>query len=207
MAPELLESLSQDLEVFSEHVRACLDEFGTLLCYLEGGRGGRTVLLHAPYTEAIPVLKALNGLAFRGRLLLALDPSPLCPTREGLPLSGPTRTPLARLLEVHRPHRLLLAFPGEGLGVRFPGGKETEGGWRPLEAEGEPLVLHVQAPTGLTYPEVRAYEAWESPPLPLPLPQGEGPYLGAVGWALGVPTYGVGLLNLGPDLEAVLGLG
>lgn len=40
MAPELLERLSQDLEVLSEHVRACLDEFGTLLCYLEGGRGG-----------------------------------------------------------------------------------------------------------------------------------------------------------------------
>lgn len=54
---------------------------------------------------------------------------------------------------------------------------------------------------------MRAYEAWESPPLPLPLPQGEGPYLGAVGFALGVPTYGVGLVNLGPDLEAVLGLG
>ncbi|MGC8876652.1 hypothetical protein [Thermus sp.] len=206
MASALLERLSLDLEVLSEHLRAGLDEFGTLLCYLEGGRGGGTTLLHAPYTEALPVLQVLNGLAFRGRILLALDPSPLSPTLEGLPLTGPARSPLEHLLRAHRPSRLLLAFPGEGLGVRFPGGKETEGGWRPLEAEGEPLVLRVQAPTGLTYREVRAYEAWESPLLPLSLPQGEGPYLGAVGRALGVPTYGVGLVNLRASLEALLGL-
>jgi hypothetical protein len=107
---------------------------------------------------------------------------------------------------VHRPQRLLLAFPGEGLGVRFSGGKETQEGWRSLSAEGEPLILHVQAPTGLTYKEIRAYEAWESPPLPLSLPQGKGPYLGAVGRALGIPTYGVGMLDLRANLEAVLGL-
>jgi hypothetical protein len=206
MASELLERLSQDLEVFSEHARAALDEFGTLLAYLEGGRGGGTTLLHAPYTEAIPVLQALNGLTFRGRILLALDPSPLSPTLEERPLTGPTRSPLEHLLEVHRPQRLLLAFPGEGLGVRFSGGKETQEGWRSLSAEGEPLILHVQAPTGLTYKEIRAYEAWESPPLPLSLPQGEGPYLGAVGRALGIPTYGVGMLDLRANLEAVLGL-
>ena len=75
MASDLLERLSEDLEVLSLHTRAYLDEFGTLLCYLEGGRGGGTTLLHAPYTEALPVLQALNGLAFRGRVLLALDPS------------------------------------------------------------------------------------------------------------------------------------
>ncbi|WP_117237636.1 hypothetical protein [Thermus sediminis] len=206
MASELLERLSQDLEVLSGHLRAALDEFGTLLCYLEGGRGGGTTLLHAPYTEAIPVLQALNGLAFRGRVLLALDPSPLSPTLEGKPLGGPARPPLEHLLKTHRPSRLLLAFPGEGLGIRFPGGKESPEGWKPLEAEGAPLVLWVQAPTGLTYKEVRAYEAWESPSLPLRLPQGEGPYLGGVGWALGIPTYGVGLVNLRPGLEAVLGL-
>jgi len=73
MASELLESLSRDLEILSEHLRAAIDEFGTLLCYLEGHRGGSTLLLYAPYTEAIPVLQCLNGLAFRGRLLLALD--------------------------------------------------------------------------------------------------------------------------------------
>jgi hypothetical protein len=207
MVSALLERLSLDLEVLSGHLRAGLDEFGTLLAYLEGGPGGGTVLLHAPYTEALPVLQALNGLAFRGRLLLALDPSPLSPTLEGLPLTGPTRTPLEHLLKAQRPHRLLLAFPGEGLGVSFPGGKETEEGWRPLEAEGDPLALTVRAPTGLTYREVRAYAPWESPPLPLSLPQGEGPYLGGVGWALGVPTYGVGLVNLRASLEAVLGLG
>ena len=104
MASDLLERLSEDLEVLSLHTRAYLDEFGTLLCYLEGGRGGGTTLLHAPYTEALPVLQALNGLAFRGRVLLALDPSPLSPTLEGLPLTGPTRAPLEHLLRRHRGH-------------------------------------------------------------------------------------------------------
>ncbi|GAB5603014.1 hypothetical protein FJNA_15390 [Thermus sp. FJN-A] len=206
MAAPLLEALSQDLEVLSAHLLAGLDEFGTLFCYLEGGRGGGTTLLHAPYGEALPVLQALNGLAFRGRILLALDTSYLSPTRDGTPLTGPARAPLAHLLAKTRPHRLLLAFPGEGLGVFFPGGKETGEGWRPLEAEGDPLRLTVRAPTGLTYRETRAYAPWESPPLPLSLPQGEGPYLGGVGWALGVPTYGVGLVNLRASLEAVLGL-
>ena len=42
--------------------------------------------------------------------------------------------------------------------------------------------------------------------MPLSLPQGEGPYLGAVGRALGIPTYGVGMLDLRANLEAVLGL-
>ncbi|RTH02456.1 hypothetical protein CSW50_07520 [Thermus scotoductus] len=206
MASSLLEQLSADLEVLSEHLRAGLDEFGTLYCYLEGSRGGKTYLLHAPYEEALTVLKALNGLSFRGRILLALDPSPLSPTLEGLPLSGPTRAPLAHLLEKTRPDRLLLAFPGEGLGQGFPGAKETPRGWQPLEAEEEPLVLRVEAPTGLTYQEVRAYGPWESPPLPLDLPISPGPYWGSVGLALGIPTYGVGLVNLRASLEALLGL-
>lgn len=64
----------------------------------------------------------------------------------------------------------------------------------------------MEAPTGLTYREVRAYGPWESPPLPLDLPQGEGPYLGGVGRALGIPTYGVGLVNLRASLEALLRL-
>lgn len=206
MASDLLERLSQDLEVLSAHLRAGMDEFGTLYCFLEGGRGGSTLLLHAPYSEALPVLQALNGLAFRGRILLALDPSPLSPTQEGVPLSGPARAPLAHLLERVRPGRLLLAFPGEGLGVAYPGGKETPEGWKPLGTEGEPLELLVEAPTGLRYREVRAYEAWETPPPPLDLPLGEGPYWGAVGRALGIPTYGVGLVNLRPSLEALLSL-
>ena len=197
MASDLLERLSEDLEVLSLHTRAYLDEFGTLLCYLEGGRGGGTTLLHAPYTEALPVLQALNGLAFRGRVLLAL---------EGLPLTGPTRAPLEHLLRRHRPDRLLLAFYGQGLGRGFPGGKETEAGWRPLEAEGAPLHLRVRSPTGLLYPERRAYPAWESPPLPVDLPETEGPYLGGVGRALGVPTYGVGLVDLKASLEALFRL-
>lgn len=206
MASSLLERLSADLEVLSEHLRAGLDEFGTLYCYLEGDRGGKTYLLHAPYEEALEVLRALDGLAFRGRILLALDPSPLSPTLEGLPLSGPTRAPLAHLLEKVRPHRLLLAFPGKGLGLAFPGAKETPGGWQPLDAEGEPLTLQVVAPTGLTYREVRSYGPWESPPLPLPLPISHGPYWGSVGLALGVPTYGVGLVNLRASLEALFRL-
>lgn len=206
MAATLLKRLSVDLEVLSEHLRAGLDEFGTLYCYLEGARGGRTYLLHAPYEEALAVLQALNGLSFRGRILLALDPSPLSPTLEGLPLSGPTRAPLAHLLGKTRPDRLLLAFPGEGLGQSFPGAKETPKGWQPLDAEEEPLVLRVEAPTGLTYQEVRAYEPWESPSLPLGLPISPGPYWGSVGLALGVPTYGVGLVNLRASLEALLSL-
>ena len=152
------------------------------------------------------MLQALNGLAFRGRVLLALDPSPLSPTLEGLPLTGPTRAPLEHLLRRHRPDRLLLAFYGQGLGRGFPGGKETEAGWRPLEAEGAPLHLRVRSPTGLLYPERRAYPAWESPPLPVDLPETEGPYLGGVGRALGVPTYGVGLVDLKASLEALFRL-
>jgi len=206
MASDLLERLSEDLEVLSLHTRAYLDEFGTLLCYLEGGRGGGTTLLHAPYTEALPVLQALNGLAFRGRVLLALDPSPLSPTLEGLPLTRPPRAPPGPPLPPPRPGRLLLAFYGQGLGRGFPGGKETEAGWRPLEAEGAPLHLRVRSPTGLLYPERRAYPAWESPPLPVDLPETEGPYLGGVGRALGVPTYGVGLVDLKASLEALFRL-
>ena len=206
MASDLLERLSEDLEVLSLHTRAYLDEFGTLLCYLEGGRGGGTTLLHAPYTEALPVLQALNGLAFRGRVLLALDPSPLSPTLAVRPPTGPTRAPLEHLPRRHRPYRLLLAFYGQGLGRGFPGGKETEAGWRPLEAEGAPLHLRVRSPTGLLYPERRAYPAWESPPLPVDLPETEGPYLGGVGRALGVPTYGVGLVDLKASLEALFRL-
>ena len=206
MASDLLERLSEDLEVLSLHTRAYLDEFGTLLCYLEGGRGGGTTLLHAPSTEALPVLQAPNGPPFRGRVLLALAPSPLSPTLEGLPLTGPTRAPLEHLLRRHRPDRLLLAFYGQGLGRGFPGGKETEAGWRPLEAEGAPLHLRVRSPTGLLYPERRAYPAWESPPLPVDLPETEGPYLGGVGRALGVPTYGVGLVDLKASLEALFRL-
>ena len=206
MASDLLERLSEDLEVLSLHTRAYLDEFGTLLCYLEGGRGGGTTLLHAPYTQAPPVPPALNARALRARALLALDPSPLSPTLEGLPLTGPTRAPLEHLLRRHRPDRLLLAFYGQGLGRGFPGGKETEAGWRPLEAEGAPLHLRVRSPTGLLYPERRAYPAWESPPLPVDLPETEGPYLGGVGRALGVPTYGVGLVDLKASLEALFRL-
>ncbi|GAA6755726.1 hypothetical protein QT17_11770 [Thermus sp. 2.9] len=206
MASALLERLSLDLEAFSEKVRAGLDEFGTLYAYLEGGRGGGTTLLHAPYEEALPVLWALNGLAFRGRILLALDPSPLSPTQEGLPLTGPTRAPLEHLLKRFAPDRLLLLFPGEGLGLAFPGGKETASGWRPLGAEEAALVLHVEAPTGFTYREVRSYEPWESPPLPLDLPQAPGPYWGEVGRKQGIPTYGVGLVNLRPSLEALFRL-
>ncbi|APD09204.1 MULTISPECIES: hypothetical protein [Thermus] len=206
MASGLLERLSLDLEVLSAHLRAGLDEFGTLYAYLEGGRGGSTTLLHAPYAEALPVLQAINGLAFRGRILLALDPSPLSPTQEGLPLTGPTRAPLEHLLDRFRPDRLLLLFPGEGLGLAFPGGKETTSGWRPLEAEEAPLTLHVEAPTGFTYREVRAYGPWESPPLPVDLPLTEGPYWGEVGRTWGVPTYGVGLVNLRANLEALLRL-
>ena len=85
-------------------------------------------------------------------------------------------------------------------------GKETEAGWRPLEAEGAPLHLRVRSPTGLLYPERRAYPAWESPPLPVDLPETEGPYLGGVGRALGVPTYGVGLVDLKASLEALFRL-
>ena len=206
MASDLLERLSEDLEVLSLHTRAYLDEFGTLLCYLEGGRGGGTTLLHAPYTEALPVLQALNGLAFRGRVLLALDPSPLSPPLEGLPPPRAPPPPLEHLPRRPPPDRLLLAFYGQGLGRGFPGGKETEAGWRPLEAEGAPLHLRVRSPTGLLYPERRAYPAWESPPLPVDLPETEGPYLGGVGRALGVPTYGVGLVDLKASLEALFRL-
>ncbi|WP_234553570.1 hypothetical protein [Thermus caliditerrae] len=206
MTADLLEQLSQDLEVLSQHLRAGLDEFGTLYGYLEGQRGGGTLLLHAPYGEALPVLQALNGLAFRGRILLALDTSYLSPTLEGMPLSGPAQAPLLHLLKRVRPDRLLLAFPGKGLGLFYPGGKETQEGWQPLEASGEPLRLQVEAPTGLRYGEVRWYEPWETPPLAVDLPVGEGPYWGSVGRSLGIPTYGVGLVDLRASLEAILRL-
>ena len=163
MASDLLERLSEDLEVLSLHTRAYLDEFGTVLCSLEGGRGGGTTLLHAPYTEALPVLQALNGLAFRGRVLLALDPSPLSPTLEGLPLTGPTRAPLEHLLRRHRPDRLLLAFYGQGLGRGFPGGKETEAGWRPLEAEGAPPRASSTPSAGPTPPGRARPSPWTCP--------------------------------------------
>lgn len=202
-----LRALLSDLEALSKHVRAYADEFGTLLAYLEGGRGGRTHLLWAPYAEALTVLKALNGLAFRGRIILGLDLSGGSPTLEGRRLSGPARPPLAHALSRHRPDRLYLLQEGRGLGVFHPGGKETERGWTGLMEKAPPLILHVQAPTGLVYREERLYPAWEAPPLPLSLAPLEGPYLGGVGWAMGVPTYGLGLVELRLSLEAVLGLG
>ena len=42
--------------------------------------------------------------------------------------------------------------------------------------------------------------------LPVDLPETEGPYLGGVGRALGVPTYGVGLVDLKASLEALFRL-
>ncbi len=200
-------ALWADLEAFSGHVRAYVDEFGTLLAYLEGGMGGRTHLLWVPYEEAIPALKALNGLFFRGRVILGLDVSPQSPTLEGPRLSGPAWAPLAHALSRHRPDRLYLLQEGEGLGVFFPGGKETEKGWTSLMDEASPLDFRVQAPTGLLYRERRLYPPWEAWPLPLDLPQKEGPYLGGVGWAQGVPTYGLGVVDLPLSLKAVLGLG
>ncbi len=199
----MADELWEDLEAFRAY-RAGVDPFGSLYAYLEGGRGGRTWLLHAPYDLALEVLRELNGLAFRGRLILLLDPSSGSPTREGPRLTGPALAPLDHALEVHRPQGLVLVGPGEGLGWRFPGGKEMEEGWRPWEAEGEALVLHPMAPTGLVYREVRAYAPWESPPLPLGLPEGEGPYLGEAGVRRGLPTYGLGVVGLGRGLEALL---
>jgi len=50
MASELLERLSQDLELLSEHARAALDEFGTLLAYLEGEAGAEAPSSSTPPT-------------------------------------------------------------------------------------------------------------------------------------------------------------
>ena len=134
MASDLLERLSEDLEVLSLHTRAYLDEFGTLLCYLEGGRGGGTTLLHAPYTEALPVLQALNGLAFRGRVLLALDPPPLPhpggppphrahPRPPGAPPPPPPPRPPPPGLLRARPGAGLPRGEGDGGGLAAPRGR------------------------------------------------------------------------------------
>jgi len=174
MASDLLERLSEDLEVLSLHTRAYLDEFGTLLCYLEGGRGGGTTLLHAPYTEALPVLQALNGLAFRGRVLLALDPSPLSPTLEGLPLTGPTRAPLEHLLRRHRPDRLLLAFYGQGLGRRS--GRWRAGG--PSRPRARPSTSGCEAPRASSTPSAGPTPPGRARPSPWTCPRPRAPTSG-----------------------------
>ena len=180
-------------ELLWQKVQSGVDEFGTFQAYLEGGYGGGTLLLWVPERAALEAFRALCGINFRGRIMLALDVS------EG------HQTPFAGGLSALKPARALVVMPDAGIGVCHPGAKEVEpGSWTSLDDHREALSTTVTAPTGLVYREVRVYQAWQATnPVP-ELPSAPGPLVGRVGWEQGVPTYGVGLVGLRLSLEALL---
>ena len=178
MASDLLERLSEDLEVLSLHTRAYLDEFGTLLCYLEGGRGGGTTLLHAPYTEALPVLQALNGLAFRGRVLLALDPSPLSPTLEGLPSPGPPAPPWSTSSAATARTASSWPFTGKAWGGASPGGRRRRRAGGPSRPRARPSTSGCEAPRASSTPSAGPTPPGRARPSPWTCPRPRAPTSG-----------------------------
>ncbi len=188
--------LEEELEALSRHFPAALDPFGTLSFYLEGGPGGSTALIWAPWETGPELLRTLTELSLRGRALVALAPA------------AEDATPLAALLRHHRPRYALLLSPGRGIVHRFAGFKEveTEAGPErvPLDDPRPPRSLVRTAPTGLAYREVRAFPAWNSPALDGSTP-GENAHLGAVAAELGALPYGLGREGIEADLPRLLG--
>ncbi len=177
--------------LLEERTRTLVDEFGSFYAWLEGAYGGETLLLWMPASWLEEVLPQLPH-RFKGRLVLGLD------------FSEDHAAPFARALYWASPRRALVVCVGEGLGVRYPGQKEVaEGVWVPWDDPREARPLEVALRPEFGYLEPRAYAPWEAP-APAPLPTFEGPRVGAVGWAQGIPTYGIGLVGLGRSLEALL---
>ncbi len=176
-APPALDSILSDLELFSRYFRAFVDEFGSSYLLVEGGYGGRTLLIWMPRPAAAQVLQALAAFKFRGRIVVGLDASPA------------HQAPFRRALFWSGAHTALITSKGKGLGWAF----STEGK--------AAAPVRYTAPTGLDYLEEQA-EAWSAVP-PIEGPSLPGPPQGALGWKAGVPTYGVGLQDLEERLRAL----
>ncbi len=177
--------------LLAERTRTFVDEFGSFYAWLEGSYGGDTLLLwmnKSVLAEALPQLPR----HFKGRLVLGLD------------ASEDHQAPFARALYWADPRRALVVQKGEGLGLAYPGRKEVaEGEWVPWDDPREARQLEVVLRPEFSYQELRAYAPWEAP-APAPSPTFEGPQVGAVGWERGIPTYGLGLVGLDKNLEALL---
>ena len=190
-----LDTLAEELEELSRYFRAELDAFGTLLVHLEGGFGGYTLVVWAPWEAGPELLRSSLDARFRGRLVLALAPL------------WQDATPLTHVLELTRPRRALLVAPGRGLSHRFAGFKEVwEGGELlrvPLSDPRPAAELVRTAPTGVSYRELRRYDPWESPPSPGATGEVEA-HLGAAALAAGAVPYGLGLRGLRAELPAAL---
>ena len=184
--PDWLEALLE------ERARTFRDEFGSFYAWLEGAIGGETVLLWMPTRMAEAVIQALPK-RFKGRLVLGLD------------RSAGHAAPFGRALYWAEPRRVLIVQTGEGLGTSFAGRKETaQGEWMDWDNPAEARTLEIAISPGFSYTEHRAYVPWNAPPL-AGLPTPEGPAIGGVGWGEGIPTYGLGLVGLSQNLEAILG--
>lgn len=176
-APPTLDSILDNLELFSRYFRAFVDEFGSSYLVVEGDYGGRTLLIWVPWPMAAQVLQTLAALEFRGRIVVGLD------------VSSAHQAPFRRALFWSGAHAALITIKGKGMGCAFSG-----------EGVAVAPIRHT-APTGLDYLEEHA-EAWSATP-PIEGPSLPGPPQGALGWETGVPTYGVGLLDLEESLRAL----
>ncbi len=177
--------------LLAERTRTFVDEFGSFYAWLEGSYGGDSLLLWMSNSMLEEVLPQLPQ-DFKGRIVLGLD------------ISEEHMAPFARALHWASPRRALVVCAGEGLGIRYPGQKEVaEGVWVPWDDPRQARLLEVVLRPEFGYLEPRAYAPWEAP-APAPLPTFEGPRVGSVGWEQGIPTYGLGLVGLDKNLEALL---
>lgn len=199
MSPSAYPELLADWLEFrlSQHTRTFVDEYGTFYAHLEGGAGGETVLLWAAKAAA-PALLAALPKAFRGRLVLGLDPSP--------GYAGP----FARALYWANPRYALIVDEGEGIVSSYPGGKLVgDEEWAAWDDPREASRLEVRPQPDFAYLETLAYAPWETP-TPIPVPSASSPApqsrfrVGAVSGEQGIPTYGIGLIGLGESLRALL---
>ncbi|MDX2007352.1 MAG: hypothetical protein SFU83_19100 [Meiothermus sp.] len=178
------------LELLSEKTRSFTDEYGSFLAWLEGRTGGETVLVWLPQEMLGAALPQLPR-RFKGRLVLGLD------------ASDGHAAPLERAVHWVGPRKIVLIQPGRGIASSFAGGKQTEdGGWADLSDERPARRLEVAVSEGFGYLEVCDYPAWGGPAI-----EGaealEGSRLGGLGWARGIPTYGVGLDGLEQSLKTL----
>lgn len=186
MPGSLLEAITTDLEVISRYVPARVDAFGTVLATFEGAHGGATLLVWAPRTLALEVLRKLPT-AYRGRIVLGLD------------ASGGDLLPFERALDASGAEAALLVREEPGIFHSGGGWKVVERGRRfvraPLGDAAEPISELRTAPTGLRYRELRAYPAWSAPALNGSRPGSPAPQ-GHAAAARGLVVYAAGLLDL-----------
>ena len=179
------------LEALAQHPRSFTDEFGSHYLWLEGSHGGETVLIWLEEAGLEEVLRGLQGMCFKGRMVLGIHTLP------GL------AAPFARALYWANPRKALIIAEGEGIGIQSAGAKEVaEGVWVSWDDPRPGRLAHCTAPSGLEFAEPRTYVPWQHP-LPLgTLPTMEGPLIGG---QAGVLAYGLGRLSLGLHLRALLG--